>query len=134
MFVFCSYFAHKYKIPTKYKVKLNRFKLWGPENGQVKGQINKQVNKFPTSGRFFFLTNMNSPYNFCLVGTKNNLFLQNSPNSFPVYEQFKPLRRGNYALHRRTEQSQYPIVVLIDAEEAACLYRWRWPLGRLDRK
>ena len=51
---------------------------------------------------FYLLTNMSSPHDLCPVGT--NFFFA---IFFLVYEQFKPLWRGNYFSHRRTGQAQY---------------------------
>ena len=46
----------------------------------------------------YLLTSMSSPHDLCLVRTKNIFFLQNGPNFYLDYEQFKPLWIGNYAL------------------------------------
>ena len=46
----------------------------------------------------YLLTSMSSPHDLSVVGTKKFFLVQNGPNIYRVYEQFKPVWRGINAL------------------------------------
>ena len=66
---------------------------------------------------------MSSPHDLCPVGTKNFFFCN---FFFLVYEQFKPLWRGNYASQRRTGQAQWLTHNRFDWRGRGCRSSWRW--------